>query len=154
MPDTLPLLNLKDTHHLEHLAWAVYDGALLVGSHPELLGECQWCTVLAGIFKHIYKGHDEMTHCLLYTLASWDCQQRMEAACEERRQNAVGTMMDVEPGHGDRGVAPGVILRCQAKRGVPDTPMVLHPTHCHRGTTVLRNSFPQAWMTHPSSTWL
>ena len=31
MPDALSLLNVNDTHHLEHLAWAVYDGALLVG---------------------------------------------------------------------------------------------------------------------------
>ena len=59
MLDALLLVNLKDTHHLEHLTWAVYDGALLVGSCPELPGECQWCTVLAGIFKHIYKGHEK-----------------------------------------------------------------------------------------------
>ena len=88
MPDTLLLVNLKDTHHLECLAWAVYDGDLLVGSHPELLGEHQWCTMLAGVFRHIYKGRDEMAHCPPYTLASWDCQQRMEAACEEHKQNA------------------------------------------------------------------
>ena len=89
MPDALPLVNLKDTRHLERLAWAVYDGALLLGSCPELLGERQWCTVLAGVFKHIYKGCNEMTHCLPYTLASWDCQQRTEVACEEHRQNAL-----------------------------------------------------------------
>ena len=88
-PDSLPLVNLKDTHHLECLTWAVYDGALLVGSHPELPRECQWCTVLAGIFKHIYKGCSEMVHCQPYTLASWDCQQRMEVACEECRQNSL-----------------------------------------------------------------
>ena len=88
VPDTLLLVNLKDTCHLERLTWAVYDGALLVGSHPELPGECQWCTMLASIFKHIYKGCNETAHCLPYTLASWDCQQRMEVACEEHRQNA------------------------------------------------------------------
>ena len=88
MLDALPLVSLKDTHHLECLAWAVYDGALHVGSCPEPPGECQWCTVLAGIFKHIYKGCNEMAHCPPYTLVSWDCQQRMEVACKERRQNA------------------------------------------------------------------
>ena len=31
VPDALSLLNVGDTHHLEHLAWAVYDGVLLVG---------------------------------------------------------------------------------------------------------------------------
>ena len=31
VPDALALLNVNDTHHLEHLTWAVYDGALLVG---------------------------------------------------------------------------------------------------------------------------
>ena len=93
MPDALLLVNLKDTCYLERLAWAVYDGALAVGSHPELPGECQWYTVLAGIFKHIYKGCDEMTHCPPYT-ALWDCQQRMEVACEERRQNALHCQHD------------------------------------------------------------
>ena len=29
MPDALSLLNPNDAHHLECLAWAVYDGALL-----------------------------------------------------------------------------------------------------------------------------
>ena len=89
MPDTLLLVNLKDTCHLEHLAWAVYDGVLLVGSCLELPGEHQWCTMLAGIFKHIYKGRDKMAHCQPYTLALWDCQQKMEVACEEHRQNAL-----------------------------------------------------------------
>ena len=89
MPNALPLVHLKDTHHLEHLAWAVYDGALPIGSCPELLGECQWCTMLAGIFKHIYKGHNETAHCPPYTLMSWDWQQRTEVVCEECRQSAM-----------------------------------------------------------------
>ena len=62
--------------HLKCLAWAIYDGALLVGSQPELSGDHQWCTMLAGIYKHIYRSHDDATHCPPYTLASWDCQQR------------------------------------------------------------------------------
>ena len=31
MPDSLSLVNVNDTHHLECLVWAVYDGVLLVG---------------------------------------------------------------------------------------------------------------------------
>ena len=153
MPDTLLLVNLKDTHHLEHLTWAVYNGALLVGSRPELLGECQWCTVLAGIFKHIYKGCDKMAHCPPYTLVSWDCQQRTEVACKECRQNA----SHCSHNDGLRARAQRlrsssrVILRCQAERGGPDTPVVPHPTHHCRGTTVQRNSFPQGQIPHPSS---
>ena len=87
MPDAMPLVNLNDTQHLECLAWAVYGRALHVGNRPELLGECQWCTVLAGIFQHIYKGQDETAHCPPYTLASWDCQHRTDMVCEEHRQN-------------------------------------------------------------------
>ena len=49
MPDALALLNVEDVCHLEHLVWAVYDGILLVGLRPELLGNCPWCTVLAGL---------------------------------------------------------------------------------------------------------
>ena len=69
----------------------------------------------------------------------------------DRMPFTAGTMMDVGPGHGDQGVAPGIVLRCQAKRGEPDTPVVPHPTYCHGGTTVQRNSFPQAQTPHPSS---
>ena len=83
MPDALSLLNINDTRHLECLAWAVYDGALLVGRQPELPGDRQWCTVLAGTFKHIYRGHDDVAHCPPYTLASWDCQERTEALHQE-----------------------------------------------------------------------
>ena len=59
--------------------WAVYDGALLVGRWPELPRNHQWCTVLAGLYKHIYRGFNDVAHCLPYTLASWDCQERTEA---------------------------------------------------------------------------
>ena len=75
----MTLLNVNDTHNLKHLTWAVYDGALLVGGRPELPGNCQWCTVLAGLYKHIYRGHNDVAHCPPYTLASWDCQERTEA---------------------------------------------------------------------------
>ena len=82
---------LCDTQHLKCLAWAVYDRALHVGDRPELPGECQWCTVLAGIFKYIYKGHNETEHCPPYTLASWDCHQRTDAVCEECRARGQGS---------------------------------------------------------------
>ena len=70
MPDAMLLINLNNAHHLEHLTWAVYDGALLVGSQPELPGDLQWCTVLASIYKHIYRGRNDAAHCPPYTLAS------------------------------------------------------------------------------------
>ena len=83
MLDAVSQINHNNTCHLEHLAWAIYDGALLVRSQPELPGDHQWCTVLAGIFKHIYRSHNNAAHCPLYTLASWDCQQRTEALYKE-----------------------------------------------------------------------
>ena len=78
MPDALALLNVEDVHHLEHLAWAVYDGVLLVGPQPKLSGNHPWCTVLAGLQQHIYRGEDT-AHCLPQTLSSWDHQERVEA---------------------------------------------------------------------------
>ena len=83
MPDDLSLLNVNETHHLEHLMWVVYDGALLVGTWPELPGNHQWCSVLVGLYKHIYRGCDDAAHCPLNTLASWDCQERTEALHRE-----------------------------------------------------------------------
>ena len=79
MPNTLSLLNVDDAHHLECLTWAVYDGALLVGMWPKLPGDHPWCTVLADLHKHIYRGHNDVTHCPLNMLGSWDCQERIEA---------------------------------------------------------------------------
>ena len=79
MPDTLGLLNVEDIRHLEHLTWAVYDGVLLVGPQPELSGDRPWCTVLAGLQQHIYRGCNDAAHCPPQTLGSWDCQERIEA---------------------------------------------------------------------------
>ena len=76
MPNALSLLNVNNTRHLKCLTWVIYDGALLVEGQPELPGNCQWCTVLAGLYKHIYRGCNDAGHCLPYTLASWDCQER------------------------------------------------------------------------------
>ena len=88
MPDALSLLNLNDACHLEPLTWVLYDGTLLVGRQPELPEDCQWCTMLAGTFKHIYRGHDDAAYCPPYTLASGDCQQRTEVLHQEGRWGA------------------------------------------------------------------
>ena len=79
VPDALALLNIDDAHHLEHLALAVYDGALLVGPWPKLPGDRPWCMVLAGLHKHIYRGHNDVAHCPPHMLDSWDCQEWIEA---------------------------------------------------------------------------
>ena len=153
VPDTMPLVNLNDAQHLEHLTWAVYDGALHVGNCPELLGECQCCTVLAGIFQHIYKGHDKTAHCWPYTLASWDCQQRTEVVCEECRQNI--THGRHNGGRRARGQGSRSSFRHHSKspsqkgwtrftHGSPsNTPPLRYPS--------AGNSFPQARTPHPSS---
>ena len=78
IPDALSLLNVDDARHLEHLVWAVYNGMLLVGKWPKLPGDHPWCTVLAGLHKHIHRGHDDVVHCLPHTLGSWDCQEQIE----------------------------------------------------------------------------
>ena len=77
MPDTL--LNMDHLEHLECLTWAVYDSALLVGVQPNFPGNHPWCTVLAGLHKHIYRDCDDVAHCPPHTLGSWDCQERIEA---------------------------------------------------------------------------
>ena len=85
LPNALSLLNVNGAHHLEHLTWAVYDGALLVGGQPKLPGDHPWCTVLASLYKHIYRGCNDMAHCLPHTLGSWDCQERIEVLCRGDR---------------------------------------------------------------------
>ena len=89
VPDALALLNVDDARHLECLMWAVYDGALLVGARPKLPGHRPWCTVLAGLHKHIYRGHDGAAHCRPHTLGSWDCQKQIEVL---RRGGGLGSM--------------------------------------------------------------
>ena len=156
MPDAMPLVNLNDTQHLESLAWAVYDRALHVGNHPELLGEHQWCTLLAGIFQHIYKGHNETAHCPPYTLVSWDRQQRTDVVSEEHRQNTTYGRHDGGRRAREQGSRSGSrhCSRTPSQKGGPDSPVVPHPTHHCRGTPVQGNSFPQARTPHPSSPWL
>ena len=78
VPDALSLLNMNNAHHLEHLAWAVYDSVLLVGGRPKLPGDCPWCMVLAGLYKHIYRDCNDIAHCPPHTLGSWDCQEWIE----------------------------------------------------------------------------
>ena len=70
VPDALALLNVEDVRHLEYLMWMVYDGVLLVGPQPKLLGDRPWCTVLAGLQQHICRGHDDAAHCPPQTLGS------------------------------------------------------------------------------------
>ena len=79
MPDTLSLINVNDVCHLEHLAWAISNGALVMGRRSELAGNLPWWAVLASFYKHIYRGCEEVAHCLPCTLASWDCKERVEA---------------------------------------------------------------------------
>ena len=81
VPDTVALLNTEDARHLKHLAWAIYDGTLLVGPWPELSGTWPWCTVLAGLQQHIYRGHNDVAHCLPQTLGSWDHEEWVQALC-------------------------------------------------------------------------
>ena len=45
--------------------------------------------MLAGTFKHIYRGCNDAAYCPPYTLASWDCQQRTETLHQEGRQGTV-----------------------------------------------------------------
>ena len=85
VPNALSLLNVDDACHLECLMWAVYDGTLLVGGQPKLPGDHLWCTMLAGLYKHIYRGHDDVAHCPPHTLGSWDCQERIEVLCRGGR---------------------------------------------------------------------
>ena len=79
VPDTLALLNVEDAWHLERLAWVVYDSAILVGLRPKLLGIHAWCAVLAGLQRHIYRGHNDVAHCPPQMLGSWDHEEWVEA---------------------------------------------------------------------------
>ena len=136
MPDALSLLNMDDAHHLECLAWAVYDGTLLVGGWTKLPGDHPWCMVLAGLYKHIYRGCDDVAHCPPHTLGSWDCQERIEALC----RGAGSAPHKVARGeHPSPGGSPEAALYTAPRhqpRGIEmDTPTA-HPPVCLRGLTV------------------
>ena len=92
VPDALALLNVNDVCHLEHLAWVVYDGILMVGPWPKLSSDHSWCTLLAGLHQHIYRGHHDAAHCLPQTLGSWDCQEQIEAL------RCVGSLSSMQSG--------------------------------------------------------
>ena len=142
VPDALSLLNVNDARHLKCLAWVVYEGALLVDGWPQLPGNCQWCTVLAGLYKHIHWGCDEAAHCPPYTLASWDCQERTEVLRQEGRLGSVqsGQRRASRPRRRSRSSS-----RCRSQtlaqedwsghsRGSPPNT----PSRCHCGTLIPR----------------
>ena len=83
MPDSLSLINVNDIHHLECLAWAIYDSALIMGRRPVLVGNLPWHTMLASLSKHIYRGHKDTAHCPPFMLASWECKERVEVLHHE-----------------------------------------------------------------------
>ena len=70
------ILGLTTLHCTEHRGGVEKQGM------PELPGACHWCTLLVTIYKHIYRGWDDVAHCPPYTLALWDCQQRTRAPTE------------------------------------------------------------------------
>ena len=136
MPDALSLLNVNDVCHLERLTWAVYDGALLVGRRPELPGDHSWCTVLAGLYKHIYRGCDDVAHCPPHTLGFWDCQERIEVlhrggAGSAPREAAGG-------GHPGPGGGPEAALDATPRHWpgqiVMDVPAAHLPVHLQNAT--------------------
>ena len=92
IPDALALLNVADIRYLECLMWVLYDGVLLVGPPPKLLGDWPWCVVLAGLQQHIYKGHEDTTLCPPQMLSSWDHEEWVEAL------HHVGSLSSVQSG--------------------------------------------------------
>ena len=139
LPDALALLNVEDIHHLKCLAWVVYDGVLMVGPRPELLGDRPWCTVLARLQQHIYRGHDDVAHCPPQTLGSWDCQELIEAlrraGCLSSTQS--GWRWASQPWRRSRSGS-----RCRSQMPAQGTrdehshgPSPHMPLRCHHGVT-------------------
>ena len=150
VPDAMSQINLNDTCHLKHLIWAVHDRTLLIGSQPELPGDHQLCTMLASIYKHIYRGHDDVAHCPPYTLALWDCLQRTEVLCKEQRQGAVRCGHKNTPRARRRSRSSSRhCSRMPSHRGWSGYSCCSPPTCC-QGATV-GNPFPQARTPHQSS---
>ena len=45
--------------------------------------------MLVGLYMHIYQGCNDEVHCLPYTLASWDCQERTKVLHQEGKLGSV-----------------------------------------------------------------
>ena len=136
MPDALALLNVEDVRHLERLAWTVYDGILMVGPQPKLLGDRPWCTVLAGLQQHIYRGHNDAAHCPPQMLGSWDCQEQVEALHHAGCLSSYKVGRDGHPGPGGGPeVGHYATPRCQL-RGLGMDIHVAHPLTRPRDVTM------------------
>ena len=144
MPDALSLLNMNNTCHLECLMWAVYDGALLVGGWPELPGNCPWSTLLASLYRHIYRGHEDVAHCPPYPLASWDCQERVEALCREGRLGSTwgGQWRASRPRRRSRSSSQccSQTLAQGYRNGHSHSSSPCPPSRCHCGATLSLNA--------------
>ena len=145
MPDALSLLNINDAHYLECLAWAVYDVALLVGEWPELPRNHQWCTMLAGLYKHIYRGHDDAAHCPPYTLASWDCQERTEVLHQEGKLGLAwsGHRRASRPRSSSRHFSRMPALRDWSGHSCHSPPSIPPMCHCWEPSYPAANTMPK-----------
>ena len=153
MPDALSLLNVNDACHLEHLMWAVYDGALLVSGWPELPGNCLWCTVLASLYKHIYRGCKDV---LIARHTHWPpgtARRGLRSCIEVAGSAPHGVASGEHPGPGrDPGAALNATPRHQ-HRGIGMDAPTAHPLAHHRGATV-GQPYPLMPMPCPSWPWL
>ena len=132
--DTLALLNVEDAQHLERLAWAVYNGAILVGPRPKLSGTCTWCAVLAGLQRHIYRGCNDAAHCPPQTLGSWDHEERVEAL--HHVGSLSGQRQTSQPWRRSRSSSPQC-SQTPAHEGQPRAMSPHTPSRCPHGATLL-----------------
>ena len=113
----------------------MYDSVLLVGLWPELLGNHSWCTVLAGLHKHIYRSCKDTAHCQPQTLRSWDCQEWIEAL---QRVGGLSSMQNGwrQASRSQSGSQSHSQMLARGSRdGHPCGPSPHTPLRCHHGVT-------------------
>ena len=107
--DAVLQVNLNNTHHLEYLTWAVCNRTLLVGSRPQLPGDCQWCTSTGAVMKL------HTAHLIPWHHGTVSRGLRCFAKSEDKVPHGVGTRTNPGLGGEGQGAAPGIALGCQAK---------------------------------------
>ena len=74
--DAMSCVVLGDLARLERLTWAVFDGALAVGTSPVLRPDESWERVVHGIFdKLVYIGRNPSDRCPMMTVSAKNMQE-------------------------------------------------------------------------------
>ena len=86
-------MDVDNEKGLEQLTWAIYDGVLLPGDHPELQGQNDWVQIIAGTYCLLFRGDSDFDHYPPCTTTSFDATQAARRATQQHGHTLLSRAM-------------------------------------------------------------